>query len=64
MGDASVQSGHDHIATSEEQQAQQIKTTYLKHKTLHNPICIIEQGLATTGWAAEEARADEESGSE
>ena len=45
------------------QQAQRIKTTYLKYKTLHNPVvCIMEQGIATTGRAAEEARADEESG--
>ena len=48
-------------------QAQQIKTTYLKHKTLHNPpVCIMEPGLATIGRAAKEARADdlEESGTE
>ena len=30
---------------------------------LHNSI-VMEQGLAKTGWAAEEARADEESGTE
>ena len=46
--------------------AQRIKTTYLKHKTLHNPIVMEhwEQGLAKTSGAAEEARADEESGTE
>ena len=56
---------HNDMTTSGARMAQRIKTAYLKHKTHHNPIvCIMEQGLATTGRAAEEARADEESGSE
>ena len=36
------------MAMSGALQVQQIKTTYLKHKILHNPIVhIMEQGLAT-----------------
>ena len=55
------------MATSGERQVQRIKTTYLKHKTPHKPIVctsIMEHELATTGGAAEEARADDESGTE
>ena len=53
------------MATSGARQAQQIKTTYLKHKMLPNPIvCIMEEGLSTMGWAAEEARANEKSGTD
>ena len=51
------------MATSGARQAQQINTIYVKNKMLPNPIvCIMEEGLSTTGWAAEEARADEKSG--
>ena len=51
------------MSTSGARLAQRIKTTYLKHKTLpsHNPT-VMEQRLAKTG--REEARADEESGTE
>ena len=38
--------------------------TYLKHKTLHHPVCIMEEGPAMVGGAAEEAIADEESRAE
>ena len=54
---------HDDMATSGKRLTQRIQTTYLKYKTLHNPIVwVMEQGLATTGRAASdsEARADEE----
>ena len=52
------------MAMSAGWQAQRIKTTYLKHKVLHDPVCIMEEGQATTGRAAEEAIADEESRTE
>ena len=52
------------MAMSAARQAQRIKTTYLKHKTLHDPVCTMEEGPATTGGAAEEAIADEESRTE
>ena len=53
------------MVTSGERPAQRIKTTHLKHKTLRNPIvCIMGHGLAKIGGAAEEARADEEIGTE
>ena len=53
------------MATSGALQTHPIKTTYLKHKTLHNPaVCIMDQGLAKTGGIAEDTRADEKSGTE
>ena len=49
------------MAMSAALQAQRNKIIYLKHKTLHDPVCIMEQGPATTGRAVEEARADKDS---
>ena len=56
---------HGHVSSSAAaRQAQRIKTTHLKHKTLHDSVCIMEEGPATTGGAAEEAIADEDSRTE
>ena len=56
---------HCQVATSGALQGQRIETTKLKHNTIHNPaVCIMEQGPAMTGGAAEEAKSDEESGTE
>ena len=52
------------MAMSAARQAQRIKTTHLKHKTLHYPVCIMEEGPAKTGRAAKEAIADEDSRTE
>ena len=49
--------GNDNMATSGAWQAQQIKTAYLKHKTLHHPIvCIMEQRLAELQRRPEQTR--------
>ena len=56
---------HGHVSSSAAaRQAQRIKTTHLKHKTLHDSVCVMEEGPATTGGAAEEAIADEERGTQ
>ena len=50
------------MARSEARPAQRIKTTNLKHKTLHNPLVMASKdGRSCRGL---EARADEESGTQ